>query len=130
MRISDWSSDVCSSDLRLAQSAGARRQVDAAGHQIAVEDAVRRLDRLHVGDRRQRDAADIRQHLDRGATTAKIPGKIFDIGGSLALGQDRNDPNRYGHTSGGRAEIEGRPVERVDAASKINIRKRAEEGPR
>src|SRR3546814_13523030 len=41
MRISDWSSDVCSSDLRIARTALGRPRVDTAGHRgdIAAGDA-------------------------------------------------------------------------------------------
>src|SRR3546814_3832643 len=61
MRISDWSSDVCSSDLAGAGHVAAARQHDRAHHQILrLEIAGRR----HVVENRQRpfDFAILRQH--------------------------------------------------------------------
>src|SRR3546814_10865809 len=50
MRISDWSSDVCSSDLEFwVQNRGEMLRVDA--HQVDLIEAERDYMRLHVGGR-------------------------------------------------------------------------------
>src|SRR3546814_12015922 len=48
MRISDWSSDVCSSDLELQGEDGIERPVVAAALPVAVMVAMVALHRLHV----------------------------------------------------------------------------------
>src|SRR3546814_16736310 len=50
MRISDWSSDVCSSDLRFAQRLGDVGDVpDPERDRIGVEEAVGELERFGIG---------------------------------------------------------------------------------
>src|SRR3546814_17964027 len=46
MRISDWSSDVCSSDLRNVRDLGIDRPADAPGREDSLQ-AGRRKDRIH-----------------------------------------------------------------------------------
>src|SRR3546814_1325355 len=65
MRISDWSSDVCSSDLLCAERRAARRcrPVDAAagGYDGLKEPASRTLLRARDGSRSRRVAKDLKQ---------------------------------------------------------------------
>src|SRR3546814_5940569 len=65
MRISDWSSDVCSSDLSLARIA--REHVDHARRAVAaVERALRPLQHLHA------------LHIEKGKREEEI-GRLVDV---------------------------------------------------
>src|SRR3546814_16962914 len=81
MRISDWSSDVCSSDLLHAQADALRVAVDADALYLDrvtdVDDLARVVDALvaHVGDMEQ--AVDAAQ-VDKGAVIGDVLHRAFD----------------------------------------------------
>src|SRR3546814_5602371 len=63
MRISDWSSDVCSSDLHAKAEAG-----DVGGHRLAV--ALRRVARRHMADLVAQHAGHLSLVLGKGEQAA------------------------------------------------------------
>src|SRR3546814_3478952 len=82
MRISDWSSDVCSSDLRgLEQAVEARRRAFADGIVLAALAMPPAIENAkHDGARRRL--------LDHGTTlTASVP--VIGVSGKDALGADK-----------------------------------------
>src|SRR3546814_11413916 len=89
MRISDWSSDVCSSDLRFAND------VDAAG--LVVVDALEPFDRPRGIEQRGATTGDD-AFLDRGAGRVK---RVVDaILAFLDLDFGRAADLDHGHTAG------------------------------
>src|SRR3546814_1974994 len=89
MRISDWSSDVCSSDL--AQAGAVRRALDQAGD-VGDHEAAARLDADHAQVRIQRGervVGDFRRRRGHGADESALAGvgeaKQADVGQQLEL---------------------------------------------
>src|SRR3546814_5312973 len=75
MRISDWSSDVCSSDLGVGR--------DGKAHCTGRKDQQRRLDQRYRGV--CRGTLNNRQPRLRGTVTYKEYGEMFDLTGMTAL---------------------------------------------
>src|SRR3546814_2688010 len=67
VRISDWSSDVCSSDLRRARSPGATRAGGGGNGAAGIDRRSRRSGRLHRGTRHStaRDPDRVRSGVER-----------------------------------------------------------------
>src|SRR3546814_17709015 len=63
MRISDWSSDVCSSDLRAARSASASAKRKSTGSQVSSENAVGSCARKRSEERRVGKSVSVRVDL-------------------------------------------------------------------
>src|SRR3546814_8640128 len=80
MRISDWSSDVCSSDLREAQHRNQRgaREIDAHGIEEAEEGFDRDPDREDAEDQRRGEAGQIADLAGAEAVT-RIVAMLFGI---------------------------------------------------
>src|SRR3546814_13759799 len=83
MRISDWSSDVCSSDL-LRHSAAKRRRAGRRGHAFAVDDdrAGKAVDRGAIGAEAHPTRGDLRVGKDPGAVVDRksvVSGKSVSV---------------------------------------------------
>src|SRR3546814_8880632 len=95
MRISDWSSDVCSSDLQLQESAGR--------HQAAGARALQEVD-VEAGGDRQR-------HLAEGAQQRRIHGEVgqrhLRRAAEGAAGADMGVAGRQAHAGGAEADLLG-----------------------
>src|SRR3546814_6420085 len=83
MRISNWSSDVCSSDLYLRHSAAKRRRAGRRGHAFAVDDdrAGKAVDRGAIGAEAHPTRGDLR--------VGKDPGDVVDRPRGPAVGIER-----------------------------------------
>src|SRR3546814_12980718 len=80
MRISDWSSDVCSSDLYDRGSEERQDQTPACGG-LADDD--------HCGQRRAHDSCEIGDHAQKHHRAAGIIGKQFAQPASKARSEER-----------------------------------------
>src|SRR3546814_15900029 len=96
MRISDWSSDVCSSDLRFFEiTAALRERIDEVlviGRQpLRAQNTAREPVADHQQRRRHRDRADRQQHAaitigEREERKSDVEGNSGSVGGELGCG--------------------------------------------
>src|SRR3546814_780373 len=106
LRISDWSSDVCSSDLRGAMPgvglAGEPGREDDAGPLLPAQEVVAPggvVGREAVAGDRNQPAA-VRETGERRAD-------VLDRGGAVAAGPRRHGRKRRGHSHDGRGQVGG-----------------------
>src|SRR3546814_15825081 len=113
MRISDWSSDVCSSDLGVVEVLGPR---GGPVHALLLQDRHVRVLEVLVGD------ADGPAGLLRGEEDVIVGGRVLVVGGALAHAGDldargtRDVTGVGGHREIGRASCRGRVCQYVEIA--------------
>src|SRR3546814_4652267 len=88
MRISDWSSDVCSSDLRAEiQLPHERRIKDGAGHQRDEEEEAHQAQEQHAGQSQEHVGVKLEQEVHHAFLTLparRLPGgAVEDVDGHL-----------------------------------------------
>src|SRR3546814_16606629 len=77
MRISDWSSDVCSSDLLLRRK---DRRADPDGHRLVVQELVDPGLAAFLAEARDADAAEGRVRIDLEAAIIIDPARVQPLG--------------------------------------------------
>src|SRR3546814_12889641 len=101
MRISDWSSDVCSSDLLQARD-GRNRRAGTGGDQAAIEGDLRFIPRHRLDDQRVRvlETRFAMQQLNVGVgvENALVLGVTQFVDTTLLLGKQSVTPNHRRHT--------------------------------
>src|SRR3546814_3316772 len=108
MRISDWSSDVCSSDLVLADGDVAD-EADIVGQRHAFVPPRDTLDRLVIGcDPRSDQAKGHRQPIDDVDADAVAEGLLTGFGGVIAR-RPRSDHRDVPHTPALRSDFSPAP---------------------